>query len=317
MSLKIKGTRVNPTRDELFVRTVYASESRQMEALLRPLLAQSLYSTQMDNAAVLAQSFQTVPTTVRPVRWVSHHVLGAWDGETMLGFIELGTGFDHATLHLEGDRPLGLMRFLALPPDYIVAGRVARLLLQAADQYWHEGGVQRVRAFSLSTGYPHFQCGAGTLPGQWEDYLRWLTEAGYRMSERYYCLTHPLQRPVLEPFPQGQFALWAQQTETARSYQVIHAESHVAEAIMHMRHVNVPQNVNPVAYVSQWQVLAAWRRQGIGRWLLRRLVNDAYLMGCQQIVLHVNHAEHDAVSLLYQGGFEELNYRGYTLEKRL
>ncbi len=304
-------------RNDPFVRLTYASESRQMVELLRPLLAQSLYSQWMDNTAVLEQSFQAVPTTVREVRWLSHQVLGAWDGETLLGFIEVGTGYDHATLHLSGDRPLGLLRFLALPADYIIASRVAKTLLQAADEWWRESRVQRVRAFSLSTGYPDFQCGAGMLPGQWEDTLHWLTDAGYRMSERYYCMAYPLQRPLLEPLPEGKFSLWLQQTQTTRSYQILVGEERVAEADLHLRQVDVPSGVNPIAYISRWRVLSPWRRRGIGRWLLRRMVNDAYLIGCRQTVLHVNHEDYAAVALLHQVGFEELSYRGYTLEKRL
>jgi ribosomal protein S18 acetylase RimI-like enzyme len=304
-------------KDELVVRRVYASESRQMVELLRPWLARAPYSSKMDNIEVLDQCFQPTPTSVYEVRWLQHDILGAWDGERLLGFIELGTGYDQASLHLNGDRPLGLLRFLAVPEDYLVGNRVAKALLRTADDFWVENSVRRVRAFAPSLGYPAFQAGIGILPGVWEEHLSWLSEAGYRLVERYYCLHYPLQRLVAETLPEGIFTFRPQGLDEESAYQLFAEETRVAMARVIKRQVIHPAGVNPVAYLSHLEVAPQWRRHGIGRWLVRRLINDAFLTGCRQLVVHVNHSAHAAVSLFSQIGFEDINYRGYMLEKRL
>lgn len=308
---------VTSTKAELIVRRVYASESRQMLALLAPLLNEAPYSMAMNHLDLFDQCFQPAPPTLHEVRWLHHDILGAWDGELLLGFIDIGIGYDHATLHLDGERPIGLLRFLALDRDFLIANRAAKVLIEAAELVWREAGVRRVRAYSLSTGYPSFQSGAGMLPGVWEDHLNRLTGAGYRLSERYYCLCFPLQRMVAETLPEGVYTHRRQHLGAEFRYQIFEGDSEIATARLLKRQVIQPEKVNPVAYAANLAVAPPWRRRGIGHWLLRRMLNDAYLLGCQQFVAHVNHAEHAAISLFYQVGFEEISYRGYTLEKRL
>jgi L-amino acid N-acyltransferase YncA len=72
-----------------------------------------------------------------------------------------------------------------------------------------------------------------------------------------------------------------------------------------------------VAYVTVLEIDQGWRRQNLGKLLLRRLINDATLQGYQQMVVHLAHQQHMARNLLVQHGFQELNYRGYTLDKAL
>ncbi|MEZ4836955.1 MAG: GNAT family N-acetyltransferase [Caldilineaceae bacterium] len=304
-------------RDSIFVRRIYAPESHKVLALLRPLLQKTPYCSEMDNDAVLANCLQAAPPTLHPVRWLQHDLLGVWDQERLLGFADVGVGYDHTNFYLEGVPPIGILRFLALPDDYLLAGRVARLLLSELDRFWREAEVEWVRAFSFSTGYPAFQCGAGVLPAAWEDHLQFLIEAGYRMVERYYCLRYPLQRLLVETFPGEGYAYWPSYTEGEGGFQIFDGEARVAIARVMRRHVVAPAGVNPVAYLSDLEVAPKGRGRGLGRWLVRRLINDAHLLGCRQMVLHVNHNAEAAVSLFYQAGFEEINYRGYSLEKRL
>ena len=194
---------------------------------------------------------------------------------------------------------------------------MAKTLLTAADAFWLEKNVRRVRAFAPSLGYPAFQSGVGVLPGVWDEHLSWLSQAGYRLAERYYCLSYPLQRMVAEMLPEGSYTLRPQGLDEESAYQLFAGETRVAIARLLNRQVIQPEGINPVAYLSHLEVAPKWRRKGIGRWMVRRLLNDAYLAGCQQLVVHVNHSDHGAVSLFSQVGFEDINYRGYTLEKRL
>jgi len=72
-----------------------------------------------------------------------------------------------------------------------------------------------------------------------------------------------------------------------------------------------------VAYVVDIQVEPSWRNRNVARWLLRRMINDATLEGYQEMLAHLRLDQHIAMGLFTQQGFEELDYRGYTLEKTL
>ncbi|RME62123.1 MAG: GNAT family N-acetyltransferase [Caldilineae bacterium] len=304
-------------RDPLYVRTLYPPDGRQIQGLLMAHLAATPYCSAMDEAQVQEQCFLPAPPGVHEVQWLRHQVLGAMVDERLIGFIHIGVGFDQETLHLVGRRPFGLLRFLALPQEYLSAGRTARLLLQAADDYWREQGVAWVRAFTLSTGYPAFQLGAGLLPAAWEDHLRWLTEAGYRLVERYYTMRFPLERLIMEPLPAVGCTFWPRSQGPERHYQLFDGETLLGYARTLERTVMEPAEANPVAYLSDLGVAKAQREQGVDRWLLRRLINDATLRGCRDLVAHVNHRDRHRFTLFSGAGFEETATRGYTLEKQL
>ncbi|MCL4832192.1 MAG: GNAT family N-acetyltransferase [Caldilineaceae bacterium] len=303
--------------ERLYTRVLYPPDSRQMAALLTANLERAVYTCPMDDEAIQANSFLPDPPSLHSVRWLRRQLLGVLAEERLLGFVDVAVGFDHATQHLMNDRPIGLLRFLALPQDYTFSGRVAHLLLQAAEEFWREQSVRRVRAFSLSTGYPEFQLGAGILPGSWEDHQRWLHQTGYRPVERYYCLTYPL-RPTREDIPPPGYSLYPQYDAESLRYQVYEKdEVRIAATRMIERRVQSPAQANPVAGLIELIVASAWRRKGIGRWLLRRMINDAFLRGNRTFVTFVSHANQAGLGLCRQTGFEEMNYRGYTLEKQL
>jgi ribosomal protein S18 acetylase RimI-like enzyme len=73
----------------------------------------------------------------------------------------------------------------------------------------------------------------------------------------------------------------------------------------------------PFAYIPYWYVDERWRNQKVGRWLLRRMVNDATQQGVAEIAVHLPLQQAAAINLLAQHGFVELNYRGYSFEKNL
>ena len=71
------------------------------------------------------------------------------------------------------------------------------------------------------------------------------------------------------------------------------------------------------AHLIHIEVNSRWRRRNIARWLLRRMINDATLQGYPEMVVHVAHPYAALLNLLAQHGFQELNYRGYSLELSL
>lgn len=303
--------------ERFYTRVLYPPDSHQMHELLAKALLRAPFSAPMDDGAIQTHCFQPEPPSFHQVRWLRRQIFGAFSEERLLGFVDVAVGFDHATQHLMGDRPVGLLRFLALPDAYTLSGPIARLLLQAAEGFWQEQSVRRVRAFSHSTGYPPFQLGTGLLPSDWEDHHRWLNEAGYRPVERFYALQLPLLRPVREEIPAGSYTLYPQNDRAGVRYQVYEGdEVRIAATRMEERQVLEPQAANPVAGIIELIVASAWRRKGIGRWLLRRMINDAHLRGNRSLVVFVGHSNRAGLSLCRQAGFEEMDYRGYTLEKQ-
>jgi ribosomal protein S18 acetylase RimI-like enzyme len=304
--------------DRLYTRILYPPDSRQMYPLLAAALAQAPFSSPMDDASIQTHCFLPEPPAIHTVRWLHRQLTGAMIEDRLLGFIDVAVGYDHATQHLAGDRPIGLLRFLALPQDFTLSGEIARLLLKDAEEFWRGHGVRRVRAFFFSTGYPPFQLATGILPSNWEDHHRWLNQAGYRPVERYYCLTYPLTRLAREEVPAAGYTLWPQLDGDTLGYQLYERdEVRMAAARLMERQVMEPSAANPVAGVIELIVASAWRRRGVGRWLLRRMINDALLRGNRTLALFVSHTNQAGLGLCRRIGFEEMDYRGYTLEKQI
>ncbi len=104
--------------ERLYTRVLYPPDSRQMAALLTANLERAVYTCPMDDEAIQANSFLPDPPSLHSVRWLRRQLLGVLAEERLLGFVDVAVGFDHATQHLMNDRPIGLLRFLALPRDY-------------------------------------------------------------------------------------------------------------------------------------------------------------------------------------------------------
>jgi len=66
-----------------------------------------------------------------------------------------------------------------------------------------------------------------------------------------------------------------------------------------------------------WEVDPPWRNHHIGRWMLRRILNDAVHQSLDQAIVFVRIHQAAAINLLTQHGFVEHPYRGYVLEKTL
>ncbi len=298
------------------VRVLNPGDGRRLLGLLNQALEQAPYSSPMDEEAIQEEIFRLDPPTVHPMQWHRHLQLGAWQGDALVGFLDAAVGLDSEALHTDSLEPVGLIRFVALPQEGPIREATA-LLFQMAEHFWRESQVETARAFAFSSGYPSFQSGIGVLPGDWNVHFRILTEAGYRLKERYYCMRLPLRQFLNEKLPGLPLQLASQTVRQGRRYQLLHEREEVAEARVYRRSVTTPKDVNPVAYLAELQVKEEWRGQGIAKWLLRRVVNDAYQQGCQEMALHVSHSDDVAIRLFTQQGFEDLNYRGYVLEKQL
>ena len=307
-----------PIAPELSVRplrqTDHAAAAEQMSTQIR----ETPYSRLLDVRRFEQEVTAAEPPTVYPVRWQRRLQIGVWRAGQLVGFIDLASGQDSESLDLPEYHPIGLIRFLLLPARQDLVGDVGNLLFERAQKFWRAAGVGHVKAFHISTGYPSFQAGAGLLPGDWSDHVRVLTTAGFAFQNRYYCLRRPLQQPIEESVPGADLSLAFRGSPTDRTYEIYYRRT---EWVGRARRIVVQagEEADPAAfaYLAHIEIDPHWRRQNIGRWLLRRLINDATLQGLPEMAVHVSHEYPAALNLLAEHGFQELNYRGYSLEQTL
>lgn len=308
-----------PFAPSLSVRPFLPEEWETAGAAVNRLLLRAPYSAALDETAARAQLFGESPATVWPVRWERRQLLGAWRAGELVGMLDAATGLDSDSLN-EPDyqRPIGLLRFLVLPERKDLVNEVASALFAAATDFWRKCGVGFIKAYHISTGYPSLQAGAGPLPGDWSDQVRLLTEHGFRFVDRYYLLSRALGPLMEETVPQGGLSLAFRGGTGDRRYQVFFRRTElIAEARLLQRQVQVEAGQQPFGYIAHWDVDERWRNQKIGRWLLRRMINDASQQGVSDLAVHLPLHQAAAMNLLAQHGFIELNYRGYSFEKEL
>lgn len=307
-----------PFSPGLEVRPLAAGDGEAAAVLVNYLLLRSPYSAPMDAAVASEQLFDQAPPTILPVRWQQRQLLGAWRAGDLVGLADIASGLDSDSPDEPDYRPIGLLRFLALPLRADLVGEVADALFAAAHQFWRKSGVGHIKAYHISTGYACFQAGAGMLPGDWDDQVRALTERQFRFTERYYLLARQLDHMIEETVPQGGLSLAFRGDAGDRRYQVFFRRTElIGEARLLQRYMQADNGLVLFAYIPRWHVDERWRNQKVGRWLLRRMINDATQQGMAEITVHLPLHQSPAMNLLAQHGFVELNYRGYSFEKDL
>jgi ribosomal protein S18 acetylase RimI-like enzyme len=307
-----------PVGPTISIRSLSEADSTHLASLIGEAIGSTPYSTSMDEEAVRREIFVPNPPTVYPIRWQRHLHLGAWRAGQLVGFVDAAVGLDRDSLDLPDYHPHGLIRFLALPQRADLIDEVVDALFARLQVFWRNAGVGYVKAFHISTGYPSFQAGAGLLPGDWPEHFRVLTMSGFKLYERYYCLYRVLDHTIEEVVPLAQLSMVQRQLDAEREYNIYYRRT---DWIGRARVVRVKAQTDSgplyIAYMTDLQIEEGWRRQSLGRLLLRRLINDATLQGYHQMVVHLAHQQYMAQNLLVQHGFQELNYRGYSLDKAL
>jgi len=311
-----------PITPTLMVRTVRAEDDAIIRPAINRQLLQATYSSELDQRALVANLLQANPPTLYTVRWQRHQCFCVLRAGALEGLIDVAVGLDSDSLDLPDYSPIGLLRFLLLPTTAGRVNEVADLLLQAATTFWQSHGVGYIKAFHMSTGYPEFQAGLGALPGDWHEHIRVLTSSGFQLTERFYALIRPLEQPLEERLPAADLSLVFRGKASDRHYQLYHHSDRVGEARMAELHVASPyptekQQHLRMANVVNLFVHPDWRGRDIGKWLLRRLINDATFQGYHQMLVHLPHRAFIMQNLLTQHSFQEQNYRGYTLERSL
>lgn len=311
-----------PVIPTLTVRRLDEEDAPALLDFLNRRLADTPYTIPFDEETLREQIYRDTPPSRYEVRWVRPLRVGAWRGGELVGFLDAAAGHDSAHPDLPEYEPHGLLRYVGVTEHDDAhpyeAMEVFDRLMALADDFWRGAEAQQVTAFHVSTGYPNVQAGAGLLPGDAADTMRLMTGANWRLSERYYAMVRPLGGFFEEEIPVAHLSVALQRTARARIYQVYHRRVEwVARARMAGMALDRAGTAARVAHLVNLEVSPGWRNRAIGKWLLRRLVNDATVEGHQEMLIYVPLHAAVAVNLFAAHGFAEQNYRGYTLEKVL
>lgn len=307
-----------PVAPALAIRPLDRDDATPATALLNRWLGATPYSLPLDARAAQQEVWHEPPFSYFSPRWVDHRRLGAWRAGELVGLLDIASGHDGEHVHLSEYAPHGIIRFAALTERTELANEVFPMLMAAAEEYWASHNITELVAFHHTTGYPSFQAGAGVLPGDWSGMIRLFTGNGWALTRRYYSFARTLGAPVEEESPVADLTLTQQRLSQGRAYTVYHRR---VEQVAHARVMGVQLDragtAERVAHVVELEVDENWRNRRLGKWLLRRLINDATLQGFQEMVIFLPVDLPIAMNLFVQQGFRENNYRGYTLQKRL
>lgn len=311
-----------PVAPTLTVRPLEDEDAPALLEFLNRQVAEAPYTVPFDPQTLQEQLYRDNPPSRYEVRWIRPLRAGAWRGGEMVGLIDAATGHDSEHLDVPEYEPHGLLRFVAVaeragerPRD---AMETFDRLMGMAEDFWRGAEVQYVTAFHVSTGYPNVQAGAGILPGDWAETMRLMTGAHWRLSDRYYAMVRSLGGFFEEEIPVAHLSVAMQRTAHARVYQVYHRRIEwVARARLSSMALDRTGTAARVAHLVDFEVSTGWRNRTIGKWLLRRLVNDATVEGHQEMLIYVPLHTAIAINLFGAHGFVEQNYRGYTLERTL
>lgn len=332
-----------PIAPDIIIRSMGRDDADALAEFLNPAFTAIAYNLPMDEGLAREFIFEPGPLTLFPVRWQRHMHLGAWRARQLVGFLDAATGLDSDHQSSPDYEPQGLLRFLALPQRADLIEPVGIALIQAAERFWLDVGTRHVQAFHLSTGYPTFQAGAGVLPNEWTAHFRLLTMMGYVLRQRYQRFVRQLGHMVEEEVPRADVSIALSGNRNDRTYQIYHRriDRIGVGQVIGVQSQNVerpgpaeepdPRPQTPahthadilddkpvrVAHITNLYIQEAWRGQNIGKWMLRRMINDATIQGYEQMIVYLPQGRHVAWSLLTQQGFVETTYRGYSMDKVL
>jgi GNAT superfamily N-acetyltransferase len=293
---------MTPLTPDVQIRLLQTEDGPLLTAALNRVFAKTPYSLPLEQTELAEQFYQATPPTLYSVRWQGHARLCAWRARRLEGLIDVAVGLDSDNLPLPDYQPFGLLRFLLLPEKSELVNEVAPALLTAAEAFWRENGVGHIKAFHLSTGYPAFQAGVGVLPGDWVEHIRVLTAVGYYLAERYYCLRRPLDQPLEEVLPLAGLSLVPRGKPGDRTYLLYRRAEWIGQA--RVVGLLLPGEAGPlrIAKLIDFQIDKPWQRMNIGKWLLRRLINDATLEGYHQMLAYITQNQQAMLNLLNQLG---------------
>ncbi|MGL4651832.1 MAG: hypothetical protein ACRC1H_20655 [Caldilineaceae bacterium] len=293
-------------------------DSPHVIALINRWLTVAPWSLPFDARMAKDQLLATPPPSEFGARLQEAVRYCAWRAGELIGYLDGAYGAPGDELELPEHQPAGLIRFLACVPGSEHAPEVLRLLLERAESHWRDHKVDRLIAFHATSGFRAFQAGAGMLPGEWAEHVRQFTAAGWVFRQRYYALSRATGAPLEEECPMADLSLVQQRTAKGRTYLIYHRRVElVAQARTLGLRLDRTGTAEQVCHLLHLEVAELWRNRNLGKWLLRRILNDAGHGGFQEVLAFLPMNAPIGLNLMVQSGFQENNYRGYTLEKKL
>lgn len=246
---------------------------------------------------------------IDPEGWL----VASFDGHT--------AGFAHCTVGRlqDDDRHTrdGFVRHLAVLPKGASAAGPA--LLAAAEAYFRRQSVKVVRAFPIQGGYPCYLAGRGVLVGDNLEVMGALGRAGYRISQRWLLYELMFDAYVIERLPRTDSLNVKVEATTADDFSLLVSDrAETVAEIRCLRLADMSQHTNmQTASLQTLCVSEAYRRRGLGRWLLLRCLNELATRGVQRLVVDINHTNAAMQGLLLHIGMQELPLTGYSYVKTL
>jgi ribosomal protein S18 acetylase RimI-like enzyme len=304
-----------PFAPAIAVRRLLPAELEAACVLLNRQLAAAFYSRPMEVEEAHEQLLSEAPPSLWPVQWQQHAVFLAVRAGELVGLLDVAVGSD--TLELPSAQPFGLLRFWVLPEERTLVDPVAVALLAAAGEFWRQHRVGVIKAYSASTGYPQWQGGMGLLPDDWAAQTRLLLADGFEFVDRRYAFVYRVQETLFEEsVPQAGLSLSFRGDLRDRRYEIFFRRTErvaTARVVQFVPAARAPR----VAHLWEWEVETQWQNQNLGRWLLRRILNDTAQQALEQVLVFVRMQQVAAINLLGQHGFVEQPYRGYSLQKTM
>lgn len=247
--------------------------------------------------------------TIDPEGWL----VASFDGHT--------AGFAHCAVgRLQDDDRYtrnGFLRHLAILPK--AAASAAPALLAAAEAYFRRQEVRTVHAFPIQGGYPCYLAGRGVLVGDNLEVMGALGRASYRISQRWLLYELIFDAYVVELLPRLDSLSVKVDAASADDFSLIASDR--SEFAAEIRCTRLPEISDrtgiQTASLQTLCVSAAYRRRGLGRWLLLRCLNELATRGVQRLIVDINHDNAAMQGLLLHSGMQELPLTGYSYTKIL
>ncbi|RME86435.1 MAG: N-acetyltransferase [Caldilineae bacterium] len=234
-------------------------------------------------------------------------------GEEIIGFAHCAIGY------LAGERDnrrRGFLRFLITASD--APAWTANLLLAETETYFRERRIGEVEAFHIHTGYRCLLAGRGALPDQRLDLMQALGEAGYRMCSRWLLYERMIYTHTRELLPRlDRLSLQIEPSEPGFALHAARQAEPVADFAVRYLPLLSQRSGLESASLEHLRVHEPFRRQGVARWLALRGINELASRGFSRLIVHINHNELAAQSLLLSLGFDELPLRAYSYTKNI
>ena len=237
----------------------------------------------------------------------SQRLIIASDAGKPVGFAHLCASSD---VEVDGeDIECGIIRFLAFSPD---RREVGHLLVSHLEQIFQAEGFTHIDAFPLFHGYPFHNHKIGILSARMSHVSSLLRETGYRAHDGHLTMERSLEFVPLIDLPLEADVV-IEKTEGAGALSNICVKVTVDGEVKGTCRSQSGRTyagldaLESCSYTRWLGVNKAYRRRGLGRYLLRRALHEMQCEGYKTSVLNCRVKNSPAVSLYESEGYASVD----------